>query len=87
MGTLNRMLNTAKSFGNQLKTKLGFEDKPKVINEVKEKNEQHDSGGGTWRQNQGRYRTGWIKKMLARRKAKRKSAHNSTRVNNGGKKK
>jgi len=87
MGTLNRMLNTAKSFGSKIKNLAKANKKPDVINEFKEKNEQHDSGGGTWKQNQGRYRTGWIKKALAKRKAKRKSAHNSTRVNNGGKKK
>ena len=86
MGTLNRMLNTAKSIGRKIKNLARANKKPDVINESKEKNEERYGGGGTWRQDQGCYRSGFVKKMFAKNKAKRKVSHNSRIVNAGGKK-
>lgn len=90
MGFLNRPMGMIQNLGKKI---MHLAEKPLVeiskINEDKEKNEKHIgiSGGGTWRQNEGRYRTGYVRKWCAKRKAKRKAAHNSTIVNRGGKKK
>jgi len=89
MGFLNRPMGLIKGLGEKVKAMSKQNVSLDAINEDKENNLEHLNNGysgGTWYQKQGQLRSGWINKMRRKKKAMRKSAHNSRIVNSGGKK-